>query len=299
MSSSRRVPPLVFGGRSRLFIDVQHGLANRMRAMASAASIAKRTGRELVVVWRADHHCECSMSELFDYDGAVIDSAVAELCRKQSQRRFNYMEIEAGARYGQPIILDDPVDPAPDVYVRSAYTLNSPHRFVEDEQAFLLSLRPAAAVRELVASVPHPNRVAAHVRSAGGPAVEQVSFEASHNWPAHRHAELTAWRKLSQAERFIARIDALRDQGQADTIFLASDQPEVYRQFARRYGSDLRQLKRTLFDRSSRQLQYALADMLLLTAADFFLASTWSSFSDMVQRLARHGRRFERSGIDF
>ena len=47
------------------------------------------------------------------------------------------------------------------------------------------------------------------------------------------------------------------------------------------------------------QLQYALADMILLTATDRFLASTWSSFSDITARLMRPERPYEKSGIDF
>jgi hypothetical protein len=97
----------------------------------------------------------------------------------------------------------------------------------------------------------------------------------------------------------MTRIDQLIDAGEARTIFLAADLPETYTTLSERYGDRLTVLLRDRFDRSAAQLQYALADLLLLTTANHFLASTWSSFSDLAQRLARPNRRFERSGTDF
>ncbi|WP_212525601.1 hypothetical protein [Actibacterium sp. MT2.3-13A] len=291
--------PTYLSRRPRLFIDVQHGLCNRLRAMASAASIAARTGRELVVIWRPDHHCAARLSDLLAYDGPVIEDGTAELCRRHAAAVWNYMEIEPGSCFQAPILAGDDQHDGQDVYIRSAYTLNSPHRRLADEQRFLRALRPTGPVLELVAGVRHPNRVAAHVRMGTGPAHDHLSYESPENWPAHRHAELTAWRQKSHARHFMTRIDALIAEGRAETIFLAADLPETYTQFAERYGARLAFLPRDRFDRSVRQLQYALADLLLLTAADLFLASSWSSFSELAQRLARPGRPFEQSGRDF
>jgi hypothetical protein len=154
-------------------------------------------------------------------------------------------------------------------------------------------------VQDLVNSVRHPSRVAAHVRMATGKAFDHLSYEGPGNWPEARHRELAQWRRTSSADRFIARLDALVGQGRAETIFLAADLPETYARFAARYGDRLRVLARDRFDRSAAQLHHALADLILLSAADLFLASTWSSFSDLAQWLARPGRAVEQSGEDF
>ena len=42
--------PAVAAGRDRVFIDAQHGLGNRLRAIGSAAAFAEATDRELVIV---------------------------------------------------------------------------------------------------------------------------------------------------------------------------------------------------------------------------------------------------------
>lgn len=282
--------------RPRLFIDAQHGLANRMRTIASAASIAQRAGHDLYVVWRPDIHCGARMRDLFDYPGPVIEDGAADLCRAGAAQLFNDMEIEPGSRHGAQV---HPDRRGGDLYIRSAYTLRSPLRRLEDEQAFLRGLVPSAPVRDLVAGVPGPSALSAHIRMASGGDHDHRPEESPDNWPDHRHREIAEWRAKSHSSRFAARIDALLAQGKADTIFLAADLPETYDLFSDRYGPRLRVLRRTLFDRSEQQLQYALADLLLLTATQRLLASTWSSFSDMAQRLMRPRRAIERSGLDF
>jgi len=291
--------PGAFPEKPRLFIDVQHGLCNRLRAMASAASIAQIIDYELVVVWRPDHHCDCRLRDLLIYDGLVIEDDTADLFRQRAGLVYNYMEIEPGSKIHEPIQVPGFREGGRDIYVRSAYPLTSPHRRKKREADFLRDLVPAEPVRELMERVPYPAQVAAHVRMSTGKGFNHLSYEAPENWPAERHEELSHWRQKSDARFFMARIDALIKEGQAGSIFLAADLPETYMRFIERYGSRVRFLARDLFDRSGRQLQFALADLLLLTAADRFLASSWSSFSDMAQQLASPSRICEKSGLDF
>lgn len=282
---------------SYLFIDTQHGLSNRFRAIASAACIAKASGRELVVIWRPDHHCEARIGDLLDYDGLLVETdAAAEQIQRVAARTYNYMEIEPGSQFREPV---DPRETQGDVYVRSAYTLESPLFDAEQETQFLRDLVPNAQVLDLVHRVERPADIAAHIRMATGPAFDHLSFEAPSNWPPERHQELTEWRKKSDVSKFTARLDQMLARHPEQSLFVAADLPATYAALIDRYGERVRYLPRDLYDRSPRQLQYALADLILLTAAPMFLASHWSSFSDIAQRLARPGRRVERSGIDF
>jgi hypothetical protein len=206
------------------------------------------------------------------------------------------MEIEEGAVYEEPIL----AEPVPgNVYVRAAYTLTSPHADIDAEVQYLRMLRPSDAVAALVRQVPGRSDVALHVRMATGPAFDHLSYEAPSNWPAERHRELTEWRRKSDLSRFIARLDQLIAAGEVRTMFAAADLSATYAALIQRYGDRVRYLPRDLFDRSAEQIQYALADLILLTSAPRFLASTWSSFSDLAQRLGTGGRLVEKSGIDF
>lgn len=282
-----------------LFLDAQHGLCNRLRAVASGAVVAHATGRELVVIWRPDAHCEARLPDLLDYSGLVIETEVADQLRASSGLVYNYMEIEEGSNHEGPILAGEDASWTGDVYIRSAYPLKGPYEDFGGEQRFLRALRPASPVLELMEELPRSYDVTAHIRMAGGKAFENLAYESAANWPEHRHRELAKWRGKSHSDRFISRVDALLAEGRAETIFVAADLPETYNTLLRCYGSRLHWLKRDLFDRSPRQLQYALADLLLLTAGRHFLGSPWSSFTDVAQRLANPYRPFEVAGIDF
>jgi hypothetical protein len=279
-----------------LFIDVQHGLCNRLRAMASAGAIAEATGRQLVVVWRPDDHCEARLSDLLRYHGPVLEDDTADHFRYHSAYQYNYMEIEDGARHGEAILAGE--DTGGDVFIRSAYSLVSPHLTMAREQAFLRALTPAQEVAELVAGVNQPSDIAVHIRMATGPDFDHLPYESSKNWPQAQHDELVHWRKKSDVSKFITRLEQLFDKG-ARTAFVAADLAATYAALLDRFGSRIRYLPRDRFDRSAVQLQYALADLMLLTAAPVMLGSHWSSFSDLAQRLARPFRKVEKSGIDF
>lgn len=264
--------------------------------MVSAAAIARRTGRQLFVIWVPDHHCQARLQDVLEYPGPVIeDAATAAVLRARADQVYNYMEIEEGAQFQQSIA---PL-PGQDVYVRSAYTLNSPYGDIGIEQSVLRALRPSRAVLELVSRVPRPSDVAVHIRMSTGEGYDHLSYEAPANWPAHRHAELTEWRRKSHVDRFITRLDGLVAQGRAERIFVAADLPETYARLQDRFGLRIRYLERDLFDRSPRQLVFAMADLLLLTAAPCFLASSWSSFSDLATRIAHPKRETLKSGVDF
>lgn len=264
--------------------------------MASAAAIAEATGRELVVIWRPDAHCEARISDLLDYPGPVLEDDSADVFRDRAAQSYNYMEIEPGSCHGAPIL--GAGDAGGDVFIRSAYSLESPFATMVREQAFLRALIPSQAVLDHIARVPHPSDIAVHIRVGTGPDFEHLPYESARNWPPERHRELVEWRRKSDVSRFVSRLETLFAKG-AQTAFVAADLAATYTALQDHFGSRIRFLPRDSFDRSPRQLQYALADLMLLTAAPVMLASHWSSFSDVAQRLARQFRPVEKSGIDF
>ena len=248
-----------------------------------------------MVVWNTDAHCGARAGDLLHLALPVVEDGSTDLLRDRAARHYTYMEIEPGAQFGESIRTDGPED----VYVRSAYVLVSPHADQRAETAFLRALRPSAPVLDLVRSLPGPFDLTLHIRMATGPEFDHLPHESPANWPEDRHRELVEWRQDSNVRHFVARLDALVAAGLVDRIFAAADLAASYAVMAERYGGRVQMLQRDLYDRSPRQLQYALADLILLTRAPLFLASTGSSFSDLAQRLARPGRKVERSGVEF
>lgn len=288
--------PQTGSSRPRIYVDGQHGLGNRLRAIGSAASIAQKSGHELVIVWQPDSHCGCRFGDLFDYDGAVIEESFVGEAARKGCRVYNYMEVEEGAEKDALVS----VDGSGDIYARAAYVFNSPLSHWEDENRFLRALRPVTEVRDMVASVRTPNDVSAHVRMAGGKAYEHLPYEQSGgNWTEEGHEAIAHWRERSHFSRFFKRLDALIATGQAHRIFLAADLPETYAEFKAAYGDRVAILERTTFDRSAEQLRYALADALLLGQSPRLLGSSWSSFSELAMRMSPNKMQTEMSGVDF
>jgi len=48
-----------------IIVDAKNGLGNRLRALASAMSVAEVLNRPLLLVWMSDLHCNCSFRSLF------------------------------------------------------------------------------------------------------------------------------------------------------------------------------------------------------------------------------------------
>lgn len=287
--------PHIVARRDRLFIDAQHGLGNRLRALGSAGAIARATGRELVVVWEPDHHCEGRLSDLFNYDGAVIEESFLNDARKRGDTVLNYMEIEDDAVKGAPLALQG----GRDAYARSAYVLMHPDSHWDSENAFLRELVPAEPVRRLIASVPEHRDIGLHIRMEGAPGTDTNSYDRRENWTAEGHAEIHHWRSASHYSNFLRRLDPLLAEQPQLKLFLAADLPETYEAMRSVLGNRVTMLERGLYDRSTEQLHYALADMLCLARCQRFFGSHWSSFSELAIRLSGDIIAHEMSGVDF
>lgn len=278
--------------KKRIYIDVQHGLGNRLRALASAATIAKNLNRELVLIWEPDHHCDCRFSDLYDYAGKVIEKSFINDITNNDIDLYNYMELEANAVKDEIINIGEN-----DIYFRSAYVLNSELSSWEEENEFLQSLSPSVVINKLVSSINVDNRLGAHVRMEAGKGLDNNTYDALENWSQESHTQIQHWREKSHFSHFITHIDQLPDHNMG--IFLATDLTETYASFSEYYGDRLVYLKRSAYDRSTVQIQYALADCILLSKCSRFLGSTWSSFSELAIRLTSKHQLFEMSGEDF
>lgn len=289
--SLNRIPDTQY--KKRLYVDVQHGLGNRLRAFASAACIAQQSNRELIVIWKPDHHCDCNFRDLFHYDGEVVTEPPRFDADKT--QTYNYMEIEHGSCKDQYITLNDSLD----LYVKSAYVINNELSSWDKENAILQQLHPVDSVMELVDAIDMKNRVAIHVRMEGAKGLDQNSYDSSENWLEQSHRQINEWRGKSHYGEFMKRIDKLIEQNPDLKLFLAADMKGTYAVFAEKYGDKLAYLARDDYDRSAKQLRYGLADAILLSRCNLLLGSTWSSFTELAQRLSTTIKRVEMSGIDF
>lgn len=294
-SSADRQGPVVLRPRDRLFVDARHGLGNRFRAIASGAAIAARDNRELVVIWQPDHHCECRLIDLINYRGALIEEGFLRFAQTRGMSVYNYMEAEPGSIKDARIEMRE----GRDVYARSAYPLNSALTDWDAENEFLRKLEIANGVRDLLNPALRGKNIGVHVRMEGGKGLDNKSYERAENWTTVSHRQLHRWRGKSHYSRFIRRLEDLILKDADLTIFLAADTRETYAAFRSRFGDRVAILERDVFDRSAEQIQYALADVLLLAECQRLLGSHWSSFSDLAVRMSQGFEFVEMSGRDF
>lgn len=287
-----KIPPASLNKESKLYIDAQHGLGNRLRAVASAAVVARKLGRKLVIVWVPDHHCECNFLDLFDYDGEVINTSSLGVAEDKNVDFYNYMDTEKDSIKGQKIEFSEN-----DLYVRSAYVLNHPASVFDDENDFLKGLKVTKRVQCLIESLSHELsncEFSLHIRMEG-----EGSYEQHYNWSEDGKQDLVNWRKKSHYSHFFKRIDRALAETPEAKFFLATDCKENYELVLERYGDRVIYLHREVFDRSALQIQYALADAILLSRSKQLFGSTWSSFTELSKRLAVADMSVEMSGVDF
>lgn len=277
-----------------IYIDAQHGLGNRLRAIASGAAIAKNTGRELIIIWQPDHHCECEFYDLFEYKGIVISKSFINEAKQSGMDTYNYMTAERGSEKDKPILLGDN-----NIYIRTSCVAVCESTNWNDENQFLKSLTPVKSIRDLVAPFKLDNHLAVHVRMEGAVGSDTHSYDLADNWTNKEHAVLNYWREKSNYKHFIKHIDKILKAEPDTNIFLAADLAETYEVFTRYYGDKVAFLKRDIYDRSKKQLEFALADAILLSKCKRLLGSNWSSFSEVAMRITKGYSSIEISGKDF
>jgi len=262
-----------------VLIHAQHGLGNRLRAIASAASIAQAENKELAIIWEADEHCDCLMTDLFDYSGKLYSTLPAQLVAKAKQ--YNYMPLEEGAIKDELITLEDNKN----TYIKSAYSLQHPGVSYDRDNQFLQQLTPSKAVADIVNSIDVSNCLGVHIRMEGGTGTDNHSYDSKELWGEEEHEKIQNWRDRSHFSAFSSVIDQTIAQEQLSGLFVATDLASTYESMKALHPK-MKYLERQHFDRSKDQLVYALADAILLSQCESFLGSTWSSFSELAKRLS-------------
>lgn len=117
-------------GSRLLIMNAQHGLGNRLRALASGQAVAAASGRHFRLVWVPNVHCGARFQDLFDCpDLDVWDELDEREVNGSNFDVYNYMENEEGSRKDQVVVTKSENH----IYVKSAYRLRSDRRVVTGE----------------------------------------------------------------------------------------------------------------------------------------------------------------------
>lgn len=298
--------------RLGLLLEVQFGLSNRLRALASAKLLAQNSGRMLVVIWPQDQHCQASFDQLFAVEARrdfhVVPSLDAALSKHPDfQSLFAQYDLMS---LGYDTLVDDGVDKH--LYIRSAYSILSAGRTDTAETVLIRAL------------LEHPSSaVAAHLdafydANYGGPSVSAKLKLSKHHANVGVHVRMitdvevdTPGATADDRERF--RRNALPYRlschwsffrrtmhrfHRSVHFYLSADSPEAYAGLL----SDASLKPRIAYlergnctSRSAACVQYALADLILLSSTRKLLKSKFSSYSILAERI---GGMASRLGCD-
>ena len=242
------------------------GLCNRMRVLASLYHLSPTLSHHVHVVWRAHPECQATFDQLFEPLPEPRLQLSVGSCFDRPARRSNLLvpslwRVLRGMKEYR------------DFYPPQGFSLSQldAHRSYYFDTCSAFCDYPRHLVPILFVPLPALQQQIADVTAAFGPRTVGVHIRRTDHVVAMQHSPL---------EAFEARIDHLLDQGQADSIFLCSDDAAVRTRFTRRYGTRLLTRQVNLSRGELTGIQDAVIDLWSLAHTSFIVGSYYSSFSD-------------------
>lgn len=277
-----------------LFVHCMHGLGNRLRALGSAMSFAKNTGRELVVIWETDAHISAKFEDLFDTDLVVLPKMKVGWPFKNLARWdklwnnftfYNYMEME-----GSGAIKDKFVEDHKDkhMYIKTAYVMKADTKLTswDQDNENLRSLRPVATVRERLDQLKKQglaDMVGVHIRDRTlDRDIKNVNFQSEYGDKASE--EMDYWRRKSSHLNFIAYMKELVKEDTNTKFYVATDTVEVLSRLQKEFPGRIVTTTRDCDGRDGFCIRFAMTDLLALAGTKKILGSNWSSFTEAAER---------------
>ena len=286
-----------------VLVDAKNGLGNRLRALASAMSVAAALGRPVLLIWVSDLHCNCSYRRLFaqPLPFALLDEEIprANLTDDEFQV-YNYMRPEPGAVKDAYV----EADLNRHLYFKSAFIMNHPAGGGKFAQRQIQRLTPVDRIAEMLQA--NKKMVGLHVRNVfdaprdaqtntsvtGAAAVEGAQKE----YGAEGARQLMMWRKASHWTNFVPRMIALlRENSFRNPLglaqeplqfYLAADSEDAYTGLTKRFPNRIKFQQRDCASercdfRDCEGMIYSIVDMLNLGRTKLILGSGWSSYSEV------------------
>ena len=319
-----------------VIVDVQNGMANRLRSLASAMGVAEGLRRPLMLVWVPDQHCDCSFRNLFAppymypfvlSEERPSDETLLSL-NGSTLQLYDYMQaVGRGTHFARSKISRPPAEDKRHLYLKTAFmmTFDGPINYGTWSygQYHLQQLQPVPAVAARL--VAERNHVGVHVRSVFGDGArgterlteEQAIASASKEYGGSIADAILKWRNASRWPNFLPRLQELlletpsgqsQDSRSMHRFYLSADSGEAYDGLMKSFPGQILRTPRTCTDstrcdaRGCPDVQLALADLLNLARTSLVLGSGWSSFSEVAVQLGgtyRSPLNLELAGSDF
>mmetsp|Transcript_14467 Transcript_14467/g.62772 ORF Transcript_14467/g.62772 Transcript_14467/m.62772 type:complete len:395 (-) Transcript_14467:1445-2629(-) len=295
-------------GKRKLVVEVSHGLGNRLRAVSSAAALARISNRQLHIVWIQDLHLNASIRDLL----YVSDNQIIE---------HSYLQCAlSSGTYVVYDYLSDPVDESrrpkinthvsEHIYIRTAYRVIG-----KEKEAYAASLvkvmlsrlRPSPTVLDFINRIEKQlafqsgqstrGTVGVHIRMQSDLERDVPGISSLGNIDVRgatsRMLDVAALRHSCHFKHFLNIIRHRQLEFPFEnTYIISSDCTEARDGMIQELGSkafvpELPEYGGCM-DGNSRStvcVQLALAEMLILSRTSSFIYSSHSSFSEVVALL--------------
>lgn len=278
--------------KPKFYIQGCNGLGNRLRAIASAAVIAEKINYLLIIIWVPDIHLNSKMSDLYDISNLLVTSSMP--------KNKEYISV-VNTSFSEPsqIIIDNKQD----IFISSACVINNSLTSWKDECYWLKKLKLISSIQKeidkITLRIDFSEMCGVHIRM-GQPNQE---FESCKGWKQEQIQSLLKYRNASHYSYFIYQMKKMLAHNSKQKFFLCADNKNIYEKFNQEFGKLIKTgqifyLEKNKWDRSSDQLVTALIDVYLLSKTSTFLGSPWSSFTELVSRLASKQTKLI-AGVDF
>lgn len=297
----------------KLILEPLNGLANRLRAIASAAVVSRKLNFIFLIYWKADIHCDCKFDDLFDAKNLLVSATEFPWYKNSSPSNILTIPISSFTEKFMYTIpcngwVDEDLLPKiksfDAVYYRTACILPSSLTSYREECNWLkdnLKIVPhlSKKIEEFSLKWNLPECIGIHIRR--GQPDKQFQYESSDNWNPQQREKLRKARSESHFWFFMQEIERLWAVNPQQKFFLCADRESTYQAFRQSYpekANEILYITRTVYDRSLLQLESALFDVVCLSRCKEILGSPWSSFTEVAARL-RYGIPLKVSGKDF
>lgn len=265
-----------------IIIEPQEGLANRLRVIASGLWMRERKNGELYVIWREKPELNCNFGDLFlpvpgihfitpsFYHRLIRLSFQLNPVKRRLVKTVNkwcgvdlcindiFLKHHVKSDYAY---LCSTIDANENIYFRGCYGFG-------ESDGYYSFLKPSAEIQERI-----DRQTAGFTSFTIG-----LHIRRTDNEKAKRH---------SPVRLFLEVADRELEKNECCTLFLATDDYEVERQFKQRYGPRILTNSKQ-FDRNTKQgAKDAVVDLYCLAQTSGIYGSYWSSFSEVAAKIGK------------
>jgi Polysaccharide pyruvyl transferase/Glycosyl transferase family 2 len=267
---------------SKVYVEVQSGLGNRLRTLSAAYNIAKGLNRELIVIWIPDFHCEAHFNDLFRSKLNVIKYVPVFTNKIDKYDNTNN-------------VIDD--DSVHDIFISCSSLVKSKHTNWTKECNFLQSL----SLQENLETKLNDFSKKMNVESYIGVHIRMSQPDTKHddlsNYDLNTKINTQKWRNASDWKVFVDEMKKILQIDPNQQFLLCCDNMEAHNEIIASMESNIIFYPEKLYDRSTKQIQIALIEVMLLSRTKFILGSNWSTFTELAKRLGN--KKAKLAGIDF